>query len=341
MLRLIFNNRLCIKKLKLQLHPDKRPNEQQLAQEEWQQMDECLTTLNLCYPKWQELSNVQDLEFICQNKKFVQEQQTLIQDKALSLGTILEFVNMELQSIGISTLFPIDFKSRCSTFGTSHLLDGALNQICRELQVMKNMQGYQPCLISMESNGNQEQNVIDDSKYWKKLMCQKLGKPTNVYETHFVADLWGNSTLSCGLEKVSDTVNMDTVTISSPNKCEATHPIRTNVHEFQQSSKKRKRTTKHKKHHKKEKTLTKPLTPELLAQFREWGYQQRTHKGNFYSPKTINGYAGSLRFFQLHFGSDTIKWISLKSKLMNKAIQENDHGKKKSAWEFFQKFLVQ
>jgi hypothetical protein len=110
------------------------------------------------------------------------------------------------------------------------------------------------------------------------------------------------------------------------------------------ATKKRKQTTKTKKQKQHKHTIgttKKPLTPELVAQFREWGYQQRTRKGNLYAPKTVNGYAGSLAFFQQHFGSDSNIWMFRKLDLTNKAMQENDHGKKKAAWEFFQKFLVQ
>ncbi len=204
--RLIFEHRSCIKKLKVLIHPDKRPNDRLQAEEEWKQLDTVLSNLTIGYPVWQELSNWQDFQYVVENIAEFKSQLLAIVDGALSISAIVQYVNMELDLTGILHRFDIDFKSRYSSLNAKQV-DDVIQTICGDLRLMNDDLNYQPCIIQSHSILIEENIVVNDNKFWKQLMCQKLGLKVSEYQNHFIVD-WckENSQTNNILENVNDYV---------------------------------------------------------------------------------------------------------------------------------------
>lgn len=204
MLRAIFNHRTCIRKLQVKLHPDKRPNEVELANKEFNELSECLRNLNKYYPAWQKVTTFKQLEFINTQKDFMIKQRELIDSGGLSFGIILDYVNDELRDCGMTRLFSNEVQFAFFTFSSYQMVEDFLDQICHELQ-----NGMLHCEeLVFQVNSDSEDVVINDGKYWKELMCRKLGLSIKLYESHFIRDvlikipLKQNSSKPDDLEKV-------------------------------------------------------------------------------------------------------------------------------------------
>jgi hypothetical protein len=185
-LRLIFEHRSCIKKLKILIHPDKRPNDQLVAEDEWKQLDTYLTNLS-GYPSWRSLSNWQDFQYVSENINEFKEQQTSILSGALSICAMVEYLNAELELTPLVYRFESDFKSRYSSLSAKQV-DDIIKQICHDLRLMNDNINYQPCAIASVSMVIEEQIVVNDNKFWKQLMCQKLDIKLDQYSNHFIVD---------------------------------------------------------------------------------------------------------------------------------------------------------
>jgi hypothetical protein len=210
--KLIFDHRSCIKKLKILIHPDKRPNDRKVAEEEWKQLDTVLSTLTASFPSWKDLSNWEELQYVFQHATEFKSQQTAINDGALCVFVMIEYLNSELDLAKISQRFQLDFKSQYTSLSATQLND-VVHRICIDIRLMSKDNHYHPSIVESQTMIVEEEIVVNDNKYWKQLICQKLGLSINEYSDHFIMNHFGHALDCDGL--MQDCVNDIPVDIMS------------------------------------------------------------------------------------------------------------------------------
>jgi hypothetical protein len=188
--QLIFDHRSCIKKLKILIHPDKRPNDRKVAEEEWKQLDTVLSTLTTSFSAWKELTNWEELQYVFQHATEFKSQQTAINDGALCVFVMIEYLNSELELARISQRFQLDFKSQYASLSATQLND-LIHRICIDIRLMSKDNQYHPSIVESQTMIVEEEIVVNDNKYWKQLICQKLGLSINEYSNHFIMNHFG------------------------------------------------------------------------------------------------------------------------------------------------------